>query len=133
MILPRFFIYTVITLFCVVVLFPICFMVVSPFWAEQTVSLDRVAGLFNSRQMSLALNSVTLAGGTAFFSLVIGMPFAFLCFKTDLRGRNLFGWIYIIPVLIPPYIHAIVWTHMSQFLRSTFILIFTVLLVWCLF
>jgi iron(III) transport system permease protein len=35
-----------------------------------------------------------------------------------LWGREIFGMIYIIPVLIPPYIHAIVWSHLNRFIRQ---------------
>ncbi len=93
-------------------------MIVSPFWAYQAEQLSHIFKLFDSRQLSLATNSLLLATGTACLSLIIGVPFAFICRRTDLWGKTLLGWLSIIPVLIPPYIHAIVWTHMDQFIEK---------------
>jgi iron(III) transport system permease protein len=70
--------------------------------------------LFNERHIGLVKNSLVLAVGTTCLSLAIGIPLAFLFQKTDLWLRNLFATVYIIPVLIPPYIQAIVWTHLDS-------------------
>ncbi len=116
--LPRSFTYSVFIIFNTVVLLPVGYMFLSPFWTDQPEQLGNILNLFDSRQLTLVINSITLATGTACLSLIIGVPFAFLCCRTDLKGKNLFGWIYIIPVLIPPYIHAIIWTHLNHFLEK---------------
>jgi len=53
--------------------------------------------------------SLLLALGTSILALAIGVPYAFLCAKTDLPGRSFFSIAYIVPLLIPPYMQAIVW------------------------
>ena len=68
--------------------------------------------IMSSRQLGLLKNSVLLAGGTAIFSLLIGIPFAFFISRTDLPFRRLFSSVYLVPFLIPPYMQAIIWTKM---------------------
>lgn len=75
---------------------------------------------FDKRQASLAYNSLGLAGGTTLLTLVIGVPFAFFVSRTDLWWRRLFKVIYIVPVLIPAYIHAIIWSRLDALLQKDF-------------
>ena len=46
------------------------------------------------------------------FPWLFRVPLAFLSAKTNLWGRRIVRVVYFIPLLIPPYIHAIVWTHL---------------------
>ncbi|AGA90535.1 ABC-type Fe3+ transport system, permease component [Thioflavicoccus mobilis 8321] len=62
-----------------------------------------------SSQWSLLGRSVTLAAGASLLAVLIGVPYALLCEKTDLPGRAFFSLAYLVPLLIPPYLHAIVW------------------------
>ena len=114
---PRFFSLTVVCLFIIIVLLPIFYMVASPFVVAGLKDLNGYLALFDHRHLTLAQNSLGLAVGTSIFCLAIGVPLAFLFFRTDLWGRGVFRIIYIIPVLIPPYIHAIVWTHLNPFIK----------------
>lgn len=113
----RYFIITAVLLVGIIVLLPIGYMLTAPFWTAQEPGSDRFISLFESRQLPLVKNSLVLAVGTALLCLAIGVPFAFFTGRTDLRGKGLFGILYIIPVLIPPYIHAIVWKHLNPFLN----------------
>ena len=108
--LPRLFRLTIIILFVIIVLLPILFMLVSPFLFQDTFSQDP---LFDQRSLSLGKNSLLLATGTTTLSLIIGVPLAFFFSKTDLVGRRLMRMLYLVPILIPPYIHAIVWNRLS--------------------
>ncbi len=60
-------------------------------------------------QWSLLGRSVTLAAGASLLAVLIGVPYALLCEKTDLPGRSFFSLAYLVPLLIPPYLQAIVW------------------------
>jgi iron(III) transport system permease protein len=71
------------------------------------------AALFDMRHLTLGTNSFVLAIGATCLCLVVGIPLAFFIQRTNLWGRAIFGTVYIIPILIPPYIHAIVWTHLN--------------------
>ncbi len=116
---PRFLSPIVIFLFIVIVLLPIFYMITTPFWVENSGQLNSYSSLFDNRHIALALNSLGLAAGTTALCLAIGIPLAFLLSRTNLWGRRIFGIIYIIPILIPPYIHAIIWNHLNSFIKQT--------------
>ena len=90
-------------------------MICAPF---QKDTLFSEIHIFDERHLALAKNSFLLAAGTTGLSLLIGVPLAFLLGRTDLWGRRLFGILYLVPVLIPPYIHAIIWTHVDGLLKN---------------
>ena len=114
---PRFF-YSGVVLFFIIVLLPILFMIIAPFVTLNTTSLG--GALFDERHLTLAKNSLGLAAGTTFLSLIIGVPLAFLISRANLWGRKLFGILYLVPILIPPYIHAIVWSHLHSVIKQYF-------------
>ncbi len=68
--------------------------------------------LLTSSQWQLLGNSLLLAGGASVVALVIGVPYAVLCEKSHFRGRSYFRLAYLVPLLIPPYMHAIVWSNL---------------------
>lgn len=110
---PRWLQITIFLVFGIIVLLPILFMVIGSFWADGHLSLGSYRELlFDKRQIGLIKNSFGLSFGATLLSLVIGIPLAFLSAKTNLWGRKLLGIAYLIPILIPPYMHAIVWTHL---------------------
>jgi len=115
---PRFFSPTVISLFVIIALLPIFYMTTVPFWVEVSGQSQDYSSLFDNRHLSLAKNSLGLAIGTTALCLAIGIPLAFLFSRTNLWGSKIFGIIYIIPILIPPYIHAIVWNHLNSFIKQ---------------
>ncbi len=116
--IPRYFFYTVISLFVIIVLLPIFYMLTSPIWVENVQHSNSYGSLFDVRHITLALNSLGLAGGTTILCLAIGVPLAFMLSRTNLCGRSVFRSIYIIPIFIPPYIHAIVWDHLSSYIKQ---------------
>src|SRR4030067_28845 len=103
---PFFFSLAVITLFVIIVLLPILYMITAPFVEQVSENLNYNGSLFDNRHITLAENSLALALGTTAFCLVIGVPLAFLIFRTNLWGRGVFKILYIIPILIPSYIHS---------------------------
>ena len=66
-------------------------------------------------------NSLSLGFGVTLLSLLIGVPYALFCAKTDIKAGKVFSWLSILPLLIPPYIHAIVWNYLGLFLKKYFI------------
>jgi iron(III) transport system permease protein len=78
------------------------------------VSPDGYGHLFAERHLHLAWNSLSLAAGATIFSLVLGVPMAFLISKTDLAARNVIAALCVVPILVPPFIHAIVWSRLQQ-------------------
>ncbi|RAX39230.1 ABC transporter permease [Rhizobium tropici] len=46
-------------------------------------------------------------------SVVLGSLFAFLLTLTDLSGRGLIGFLFVLPMMIPPQVTALAWVQMS--------------------
>ncbi len=65
--------------------------------------------LLTPRQWTLLANSLQLAAGATVVALLIGLPYAYLCQKTGIWGRSFLRLAYLVPLLIPPYMQAIVW------------------------
>ena len=97
-------------------------MLIAPFWVDVSGQTDGFSSLFDKRHLTLAQNSIGLAAGTTALCLALGVPLAFFLYRTDMFGGKIFKILYIIPVLIPPYIHAIVWTHLNSLFRKFFYL-----------
>jgi len=79
------------------------------------------------KRLGLLFNTLIVSILTTLAATVVGVLYALLLVKFDLPGRGVFSWIYIAPLLIPPYISAIAWTlvlgeegTVSKFLKSTF-------------
>jgi iron(III) transport system permease protein len=98
----------------IVLLLPVALLFVESFRNEAgAVSLDALKGLFlSSRQITLFWNSLALSAGAACGALLIGVPFALLINRTDLPFKTFFQAAYLVPLFIPPYMQAIVWTKL---------------------
>jgi len=101
-----------ILLFSFLILLPIAILFVESFVGEGGgISIEPLKSLLlTSRQLGLMKNSLTLAIGTTLFSLLAGVPLALLLNRTDLPLRNFFNLVYLVPLVIPPYLQATVWT-----------------------
>lgn len=115
--LPRILALIVLVTFIILVVLPIIYMVTTPFWVGGARQPGGYGAFFDSRHLILGRNSLGLAGGVTLLSLVIGVTLAFLIDRTDLLARRLLGVIYVVPLLIPPYIHAIVWSHLNPLVK----------------
>jgi len=74
------------------------------------------------RSLGLLWNSLTLATAVALLSTAIGTGLA-LWLSGEGRIQRLVGAIYLIPLLMPPYVHALEWMAVAgrrQFLDSLF-------------
>ncbi len=110
--LPKYVIIIIFLCFSLIVLLPILFMFAAVF-KNGNISTDFFKVVFlNNRQWHLIKHSLLLSTGVTLLSLVLGTGLAFFLERTNLWGRHIFRLIYFIPLLIPPYIHAIVWTHL---------------------
>ncbi len=65
--------------------------------------------LTSSRQWKLMTNSVSLSLLVMVFTMLVGVPLGIVLGKSDLPLRRFFLALFVIPLLIPPYITAISW------------------------
>jgi len=68
----------------------------------------------SSRQLGLLIKSILLALGTSVAAVSLGIGLAFLTCRTDLPGKNAFRYILLLPLLIPPHLHAIAWLKLLE-------------------
>jgi len=98
-----------VVLFCAGAL-PVLSMLAKSVFAGGSFSLSSYAGLLASaRQQSLMAHSLLLSSLVTAFAVVLGVPLGILLGKTDLPLRRLFAFLFVIPLLIPPYIIAVSW------------------------
>ena len=114
---PRTFSIATTSVFGLICLLPVFYMFLCPFLPRGSEGALAYS-LFDSRNLRLGLNTLALGTGVAVVSLVIGAVYAFLITRTNLVGRRIFAILFIIPLLIPPYIQAVVWTHLDLPLQS---------------
>ncbi|WP_138466173.1 iron ABC transporter permease [Poseidonocella sp. HB161398] len=77
---------------------------------EGALSLAPLAGQLGRAQTLRALfHSLDSAASSALLSLVLGTAVALLVGLTDLRGKGVFTFLLLIPMMIPPHVTAIAW------------------------
>jgi len=75
-------------------------------------SLAPLQDALQSRSVARALwNSLDSAAVSATLALVLGAGLALLVGLTDLRGKAVFTFLILIPMMIPPHVTAISWTQ----------------------
>lgn len=75
-------------------------------------SLAPLQGALENRSVARALwNSFDSAAVSATLSLIIGAGLALIIGLTNLRGKAVFTFLILIPMMIPPHVTAIAWTQ----------------------
>jgi len=109
----KFTLISAVIVFAFIALLPVVAVIADSLIHNGSFSLESYKGILaDDRQIMLFVNSLLLSGGTAFFSLIIGVPSGFLLARTDLYFRKYLLYIFLIPLIIPPYIHAIAWIYL---------------------
>ncbi|MBQ7535527.1 MAG: iron ABC transporter permease [Stomatobaculum sp.] len=110
-------------------LLPLIFILWRAVFPEGTFSLDTLRRLVTYPMNREALKNTLIA---AFASMVFGTAFAFplawLVGRTDLYGRKLFRWLFVLSYMVPPYVGAMAWLRLmnpnvgtiNQWLRMLF-------------
>ncbi len=109
-------------------LLPVLAMLIKSLSVDGHFSVEAYAGVLTSqRQWALMGNSLSLSVWVMFLTTVIGVPLGLLFGKTDFPLRRFFIFLFVIPLLIPPYITAVSWFDLlgregfaAQFLGSSF-------------
>jgi iron(III) transport system permease protein len=108
----RFTLYSAIVLLLVIGLAPVLSMFVKSLLIDGEFTLKHYEMLLQSeREWTLLLNSLNLAGATTLITVLLGVPLGILLSKTDLPLKRAFTTLFLIPLIIPPYILAISWFY----------------------
>src|SRR3989344_4371190 len=74
--------------------------------------------LLTNLELRALVNSLVISLGVSFFSLMISLFLVISLSFYRLPGRRLFSFLFLIPLLIPPYLHAFSWMHLIMFMRD---------------
>ena len=78
--------------------------------ADGVVTLQPVLDALDSRSVPRALiNSLDSAFFSALIALVLGVTIALAIGLTDIRGKGVFTFLLLIPMMVPPHVTAIAW------------------------
>ncbi len=106
----RLFLIFIVLLVFVAGLLPVLSMLFDSFLQDGRLSLAAYNGLLTSaRQWRLMGHSLGLSSLVTLLTVLIGTPLGVLLSKTNLPFQKFFSILFIIPLLIPPYIMAVSW------------------------
>jgi len=109
----RAFLTLIVLLLIVAGLLPVVSMLARSVFVDGHFTLESYRGLLASeRQWMLMKNSLVLSILVTILALAFGTPLGVLLGKTDLPLRRLLTVIFVIPLLIPPYIIAVSWFYL---------------------
>jgi len=104
--------------FAALLLFAVAFLPVLSMFVKSTMvdghfSLVSYAEVMkSSHQWILMRNSMVLSCLVMVFSVAVGLPLGILLGKTDFPFRHFFMGVFVVPLLIPPYILAVSWSDL---------------------
>ena len=78
------------------------------------LSLGQWAGLWTARLPELLLNTLSLAVLVAVGSFVLGVSSAWLITRREFIGRRAAIWLMILPLTIPTYVFAHIYTTLTE-------------------
>lgn len=97
-------------LFLAIGLLPIVSMLAGSLSVGGRFTFEAYRGVLASRhQWTLMGHSVLLSSLVTLLTIAAGVPLGILLGKTDLRFRKPFTVLFVVPLLIPPYITAVSW------------------------
>jgi iron(III) transport system permease protein len=96
-----------------IVLSPVLYLVAATLFQNGSFSLSPLRdAVLSSRQLVLLVRSCFVAGGASAIAVLVGVPFAFVCSRTDTPLGGLLRRLAFIPLLIPPYVQAMAWSDL---------------------
>ncbi len=106
----RVFLSGVVILLLIIGVLPVLSMLVKSVTVDGHFNLAAYRGLLTSRrQWRLMEHSLALSSLVTLLTMAVGVPLGMLLGKTDLPLRRVFVVVFVIPLLIPPYITAVSW------------------------
>ncbi len=98
------------TLVVVLASVPLIYVVIS----SGKLSLPQWSSLWTARLPELLTNTLTLALLVAIGSFILGVSSAWLITRRDFIGRRLAVWLMILPLTIPTYVFAHIYTTLTE-------------------
>ena len=106
----RFTLFLFVIIFAVIGLLPIVQMFINSIVVDNHISFVNYQTLLSSnRSWILLKNSLALSLLTTVLATALGVPLGLLFGKTNLPLKNLLVYLFMLPLLLPPYITAVAW------------------------
>ncbi|MCK5640477.1 MAG: hypothetical protein KAJ19_06755, partial [Gammaproteobacteria bacterium] len=90
---------------------PLLFVV----YSSLQLGADRWLGLWSTRLPGLLWNTLSLAVLVAIGSVALGVLSAWLIARRDFSGRTIAKWLMILPLTIPTYVFAHIYTTLLEY------------------
>ncbi|MBU0762435.1 MAG: iron ABC transporter permease [Candidatus Altiarchaeota archaeon] len=104
----RFILQIVLSVFLLFLLAPVIVL-----YGNSLVYIPWLTGFSSStRHLDLFINSIRLGSAVTLMSLFVGLPAAFLLYKTDMPYKRFFKSLLLLTLAVPPYMAAISWTNL---------------------
>lgn len=111
----RLWIGTALLVLIALVLLPVLWMIGTSFWSPaEGWTLAHYREVLESpttKPIELLLDTGRVAGSAALLALLLGVPYAVLIARVAFPGRRLFAALAVVPILMPPIVHAIGWNY----------------------
>ncbi|NIA15899.1 MAG: hypothetical protein GWP08_17685, partial [Nitrospiraceae bacterium] len=94
-----------------VLLLPVAVVFAGSFWGEGGIAFEAYRTVLGSgRQWELLRNTLVIAGGASALATVLGSAFALTIGYARAPTRRWLTYAMVAPLLIPPYVYAVVWS-----------------------
>ncbi|OYR73483.1 iron ABC transporter permease, partial [Halorubrum sp. E3] len=93
--------------------FPLAWLVIRAVTVERSRAMEL---LFSAGTAEILVNSLLLMGGVTAFSILVGVPLAYLTARTDLPFRRFWSIAVALPLVVPSYVGA--FSFVSAFVPS---------------
>jgi len=97
----------------IIVFLPVGAVLARSVWVDGHVSLDAYRTILSSaRQWGLLRNTLMIAAGATILATLLGAACGWALERFDVPGRKWLAGLLALPLLIPPYVNAIVWADL---------------------
>lgn len=88
-------------------------MLIRSFWIDGHLTFAHYLSVFSDgRCLDLLFRSLGIALAATVFSLALGLVQALLIARTNIAAKAVWRRLYLLPLCIPPHIHAIAWIYL---------------------
>ncbi|MFA5088579.1 MAG: iron ABC transporter permease [Candidatus Omnitrophota bacterium] len=98
--------------FAAIVILPFAVLLATALIHEPEMIRQLVQIFATERSTQLLRNSLWVGSGATGLAVLIGLPLGFFLARTNIHFRRVAGYLYLLPLLIPAYVAAIVWTSL---------------------
>ena len=94
---------------------PVIFMIIRAFFPEGSFTLQTMERLYTESLNLEALKNTMIASVTTMLlGTLIAFPLAWLVGRTNLYGKKIFRFLFVVSYMVPPYVGAMAWLRLMN-------------------